>query len=69
MKYENARDLLPELLLRQVQKYISGKLVYVPARDHKRKWGSASGARQILRQRNREICARFTIGESIEQLA
>jgi len=69
MKYENARDLLPEPLLRQVQKYISGKLVYVPAREHRREWGTASGYRQILRQRNREICARFAIGDSIEQLA
>jgi len=43
MKYENARDLLPEALLKQVQKYISGKVVYIPARERKREWGSASG--------------------------
>lgn len=69
MKYENARDLLPEPLLHQVQKYISGKLVYIPARQRKRQWGSASGYRQVLQERNREIRARFAIGESIDQLA
>ena len=69
MKYENAKDLLPEPLLRQVQKYISGKLVYVPARERKREWGTATGYRGELRQRNREIRARFAIGETIDQLA
>lgn len=69
MKYENARDLLPEELLRQVQKYFSGKVVYIPAREKKREWGSASGYREWLRQRNGEICSRFHAGESIEALA
>ncbi len=69
MKYENAQDLLPEALLRQVQKYISGKLVYIPAREHRREWGSLSGYRQILRKRNQNIRAQFALGETIEDLA
>ena len=69
MKYENARNLLPEPLLRQVQKYISGRVVYIPARERRQAWGAASGYRQMLRQRNAEIRARFTIGETIEQLS
>ena len=69
MKYENAQDLLPEALLRQVQKYISGKLVYIPAREHRREWGSLSGYRQILRKRNQNIRAQFVLGETIEDLA
>lgn len=69
MKYENARDLLPEALLRQVQKYISGKVVYIPAREKKREWGTASGYREYLRERNREICGLFSAGESIGTLA
>lgn len=69
MKYENARDLLPEALLRQVQKYISGKVVYIPAREKKREWGTASGYREYLRERNREICDLFSAGESIGTLA
>lgn len=43
MKYENAQDLLPEELLTQVQKYISGKLVYIPAREHHREWAAYPG--------------------------
>jgi len=69
LKYENAQDLLPEALLRQVQKYISGKLVYIPAREHRREWGSLSGYRQILRKRNQNIRAQFVLGETIEDLA
>ena len=69
MKYENAQDLLPEALLIQVQKYISGKLVYIPAREHHREWGSVSGARQTLQERNRKIRERFAFGQTIEELA
>lgn len=69
MKYENARDILPESLLRQVQKHVSGKLVYIPARERKRAWGSESGYRQYLNERNRLIRAEFALGESVEALA
>ena len=55
MKYENARDLLPEPLLHQVQKYISGKLVYIPARS-----GSGSGAAPAATDR----CCRSATGRS-----
>ena len=30
MKYENAKELLPEALLKEVQKYAGGKLLYIP---------------------------------------
>ena len=69
MKYENARDLLPEALLKQVQKYISGKVVYIPARERKREWGSASGYREYLRERNSDIRALFALGEPVDHLA
>lgn len=32
MAYKNARDVLPEALLAQVQRYCSGELLYVPAK-------------------------------------
>lgn len=69
MKYENARDLLPEPLLRQVQKYIPGKVVYIPSRERKREWGAASGYRQYLQNRNQDIRAQFALGETIDDLA
>lgn len=42
LKYENGKDVFPERLLRQIQKYISGRLVYIPA-NNKREWGDTSG--------------------------
>ena len=69
MKYENARDVLPEALIREIQKYVSGKLLYIPSREKKREWGTSSGYRQYLQDRNREIRERFAAGESLDGLA
>lgn len=30
MKYKNAQDILPDKLLRELQQYISGGVLYVP---------------------------------------
>ena len=69
MKYENGRDIFPEHLLKQIQKYVSGKLVYIPANGEKRMWGESSGYKQYLKERNRDIRLKFHDGISIEQLA
>lgn len=69
MKYENGKDIFPERLLRQIQKYVSGKLVYIPSGDKKREWGESSGYKQYLLERNRDIRAKFRAGAGIEQLA
>lgn len=39
MKYENGKDIFPEQLLRQIQKYAAGKLVYIPSTEKKKDWG------------------------------
>lgn len=69
MKYENGRDIFPERLLKQIQKYVSGKLVYIPSSDKKRAWGETSGYKQYLIERNRDIKSKFNAGASVEQLA
>lgn len=68
MKYENARDILPPVLLRQVQKYAGGKTIYVPSISHA-SWGETSGYRRYLALRNREIRSRFGQGEAVDTLA
>ena len=37
MKYKNAKDIFPENLLRQIQKYVSGELIYIPSDTQKKK--------------------------------
>ncbi len=48
MKYQNGKDIFPEDLLKQIQKYVSGKLVYIPSGVNKRGWGETSGYKQYL---------------------
>lgn len=70
MSYRNAADILPGALLREVQAYAGGELLYIPAGDGaKTEWGGRSGARIHYQQRNTEIRARFSGGETLEALA
>lgn len=69
MKYKNAKDILPDRLLRELQEYVSGGLLYVPQNGEKRAWGENSGARQYYKQRNQEIRAAYQAGDGISQLA
>jgi hypothetical protein len=71
MKYRNARDIFPEALLRQIQRYVSGETVYIPRPDgsSKRPWGKTSGYQQFIHERNAEIRSNFSGGKSIEELA
>lgn len=69
MKYENGEDIFPEHLLKQIQKYVSGKLVYIPAGTKRREWGETSGYKQYLLERNRDIINKFKDGKNLEQLS
>ena len=69
MNYENAADILPEDLLKRVQKFAAGKLIYVPETTEKRPWGETSGYKRYLTERNQEIKDKFISGTTIEILA
>ncbi len=70
MKYVNANSIFPEDLLKEIQKYITGELIYVPKPDGERKgWGECSGSRMQLKQRNMDIQTRFKSGLTINQLS
>ena len=69
MKYKNAKDILPDKLLRELQEYISGGVLYVPQSGEKKQWGEESGARQYYKQRNRRIREAYQAGESAAALA
>lgn len=67
--YINAEDVLPDFLLREVQKYVQGAEIYIPKDSKKRlAWGERNGTRLQLAGRNKEICERYTNGEHIESL-
>lgn len=68
MKYQNAAEILPERLLRELEVYISGDLLYIPKSD-KRGWGENSGSRSYYEERNSEIRRLFQNGTAIDELA
>lgn len=69
MKYENASDILPEELLKEIQKYAAGKLLYIPSGEGKKAWGETSGYRAQLKKRNRMIRNKYAYGLTVSELA
>ena len=60
MAYKNAREVLPEALLRQIWKYVEGENIYIPKRQESRAaWGSHTGAREEYEARNEQIRRRY----------
>jgi hypothetical protein len=69
MKYKRAEEIFPEILLKEVQKYVKGEMVYIPSPEGIRKgWGENSGSKAYLQSRNLEIRSLFRDGISIDQL-
>jgi hypothetical protein len=70
MSYLNADELLPPELLKEVQAYIQGSLVYIPRQGVKRLgWGARSGARDSFDRRNSAIREAKARGRRIDDLA
>lgn len=70
MKYINAKILLPDRLVKELQKYIQGGYIYVPAlKEQKKHWGELSGYKRELQERNQQIIAEYRDGISAEELA
>ena len=68
MKYRNAQDIFPQTLLKQIQRYVSGETIYIPAGSEKKSWGETSGYQQFIRERNAAIKADFEAGKTIDDL-
>lgn len=70
MAYMKAAAILPDELISEIQKYVQGEMIYIPKPEttHK-KWGSRSGTRKLIDERNKAIKSAFKNGRTIEQLA
>ena len=68
MRYKNATHVLPDELLKEVQKYVAGEAIYIPGLEEKRKWGEGSGARTYYKERNARIKEEYQQGSTFEQL-
>ncbi|MUT68823.1 CD3324 family protein [Paenibacillus sp. NEAU-GSW1] len=70
MKYVSASDILPDHLLLEIQKYVQGRMLYIPSpKGYKKKWGQNTGQREFLLRRNTEIRKLFQQGMNLEQLS
>ncbi|MEJ8307344.1 CD3324 family protein [Saccharibacillus sacchari] len=68
--YRNAAVCLPEELLRQLQRYVGGELLYVPVpAGTKKGWGACSGRREQLEARNADMVRLYGEGVRTEELA
>jgi Mor family transcriptional regulator len=69
MRYINAKDVLPETLLVQIQQYVKGKAIYIPQfENEKEAWGNNTRTKSDIFERNYEIKQRKASGATIYEL-
>ncbi|MEY8417579.1 CD3324 family protein [Tissierella praeacuta] len=70
MKYVRIDRILPDDLVKEIQKYVQGEYIYIPSLPEKRKrWGEKSKSRDYLKARNEKILKLYMGGQSISSLA
>lgn len=69
MCYKNGKDILPQELLKELQKYIQGEIIYIPKTENRKPWGEGNGTRQAIRKRNLEIYDHYKSGKKITELS
>lgn len=70
MKYLNAQVILPDAIVKELQKYVQGGYIYVPVeQEQQKRWGESTGYRQELKQRNQQIKEEYQSGVSMECLS
>lgn len=70
MKYQNANSILPDHLVVELQKYLQGEYLYIPAsKESQKSWGERSGLREEIDYRNQKIRQDYYAGTSINELA
>ncbi|MEN2766904.1 CD3324 family protein [Ornithinibacillus xuwenensis] len=69
MSYVKANSILPEELIKEIQKYIQGETIYIPkTKASYQKWGTCSGARKSISERNLSIKKAYQNGYSVHDL-
>ena len=70
MSYRNAKEILPERLLEEIQQYVKGEIIYIPKQgDEKIKWGIKNGSRKKYDKRNNDIKVLKTEGMTVDEIA
>lgn len=70
MKYKNAKVVLPDALVKELQNYVQGEYIYIPIEPKKQKrWGEVSGYRKELEESNKSIKEEYQNGITMEFLS
>ena len=70
MEYLKAETVLPPELLREVQRYVDGRAIYIPrTAGARRGWGEKTAARETLRARDEAIYRDYREGLPADRLA
>ena len=70
MSYIKAEEILPEELIRQIQKYADGVYIYIPRKPGTRhKWGQRTDYKAELKARNDCIRSDYAEGTSVSVLS
>lgn len=70
MSYKKAVGTLPAELIKLIQQYVDGELIYIPKKEcNKIKWGTNTDIRIELKKRNENIYLEYVNGISSQALA
>ena len=70
MSYIKAEEILPEELIRQIQKYVDGVYIYIPRKPETRHpWGQKTDYKIELKIRNDRIRSDYAAGTSVAALS
>lgn len=67
-KYVNAKEVLPERLIKEIQKYVKGQHIYIPQTE-RQNWGTSTGIRDEMEKRNEDIFRKYHGGLTFADLA
>lgn len=70
MSYVNAENVLPKILVEEIQKYVDGQLLYIPRKNESSlSWGEKNGTKEKMAERNQTIVNRYYSGQTIAELS
>jgi Mor family transcriptional regulator len=70
VSYIKAEEVLPEELIRQIQKYVDGVYIYIPRKPGARHpWGQKTDYKTELKIRNDRIRSDYAAGTSVAALS
>lgn len=69
MKYENADHIFPKELMIEIRKFMPEGYIYIASENCRKEWGSLSGQKVLLAERNKAIQIEYQQGKSVEEIS